>query len=158
MFKKGQTSSYDFIAALLIFMIFFVSLTTQWNETLYNMEQGHFQTKMTKRATQAIQTLVKSSGYPKNWSVSNVEIIGLAKGENILEQKKINEFSKIDYTVAKKLMILGNYDFYFEIDFNGTTNDFNFGIKPTKFQKQIVLGRKILINGEDGNAVLTVYK
>ena len=156
--EKGQTIIYDFMISFIIFVLFVFALNLQWSIKFDEIQEKHLDTKMRKRGIQAIQVLVKSPGYPKDWNSENAEVIGLAERENILSQGKISELQNISYSDAKGLLLLAEYDFWLQIDALGEENDLNFGQEPQTPETAVRLKRDVLLNGGNANVYLTVYE
>ena len=154
---KGQVSSYDVLIAVLLFMIMFLALRQvainnidiATNDLAYNEMKIHSQ--------QALDSLIKTKGYPTNWNVSDVELIGLAERPDVLSSEKVQNFIIMDYNIALDLLALGKYDFFFEIDSVNDDYDLNFGI--VLVQKEVVrVERLVLYKEEEANVLFSVFK
>lgn len=132
-YKKAQVWSLDFVASLVIFFMVFISVFFIWSYTnIQNMEQRTFD-DMQVLALTISDSLVRTKGVPENWNSSNVNVIGLAEGENVLDPVKVSEFLSMgnnEYNLTKNILT-GKYDFFFSItDLNGTLYG-KIGSKPT---------------------------
>ena len=121
--KKGQVWSLDFVSSLVIFFLVFVPLFFVWSYiNLQNMEQKTFD-DIEVLALTTSDSLIRTKGIPENWNSGNVNVIGLAEEENILNSTKVSYFLSMgntEYNLTKN-MLTGKYDFFFSItDLNGT--------------------------------------
>lgn len=113
----------DFVASLVIFLLVLIPLLFVWNYiNIQNMEQRTFD-EIETLALKVSDSLIRTKGIPENWNSSNVNVIGLASEENVLNFAKVSEFIYMgnnEYTLTKNILI-GKYDFFFSItDLNGT--------------------------------------
>jgi len=118
---KAQIWSLDFALSLLIFMSALFAMALAWNfisaSTLQNQELKELHMK----AMTLSDALIRTSGIPQDWNATNVQIIGLAQDENVLNATKVDYFTTMDYDRARALMDIGQYNFYFEVlDLNNT--------------------------------------
>ncbi|NIO19414.1 MAG: hypothetical protein GTN76_01360 [Candidatus Aenigmarchaeota archaeon] len=121
--RKGQVWSLDFVTSLIIFFLVLVPLFFVWNYVnIQNMEQRTFD-DIEVLALTTSDSLIRTKGVPENWNSSNVNVIGLADEENILNPTKVSEFlsmGNINYNLTRNILT-GKYDFFFGItDLNGT--------------------------------------
>jgi len=118
---RAQIWSLDFALSLLIFMSALFAMVLAWNfisaSTLQNQEMKELQLKVLTLS----DSLIRTSGIPPDWNTTNVQIIGLAQDENVLNATKVDYFVGMDYDTARVLMDIGQYNFYFEVvDLNNT--------------------------------------
>lgn len=113
--KKGQFISFDLAAAVIVFLLLLGFLYQSWivNLSQWNQLQQTIETE--QKAVLATKLLVEYSGYPKNWSVSDVNIIGLAVVPGVLSQAKIAQLNAMDYNIARQKMNLLAFNFRIEI-------------------------------------------
>lgn len=68
--------------------------------------------------------LVRTRGLPENWNLANVNVIGLASEENMLNATKVAylfSMGSSDYNRTRAILT-GGYDFFLNMtDINGTT-------------------------------------
>jgi len=122
----------DFVASLVIFFLVLIPLLFVWNYVnLQNMEQRTFD-EIETLALKISDSLIRTKGIPENWNSSNVNVIGLAEEENVLNATKVSEFlymGNSEYDLTKSILI-GKYDFFFSVtDLNGTSYG-TIGSKP----------------------------
>lgn len=122
--KKTQIWYLDFILGL---SIFFLILIFVFN---FILQQNNQNDDKLKKEAEKISNYLVSEGLPKNWTIENVSIIGLAK-ENEIDINKLEMFGNlsINYTYVKGLFGIEN-DFvvFFEDNSDNIINftSFNF--------------------------------
>jgi hypothetical protein len=149
--KRAQVLSSEFILASGIFLLILTSVFVLWNTISLEMAESEINHEIDEVATNAIEKLVRTSGYPVDWenlSMNETYALGLSSDSRILSRGKILRFLNItsavssgpgfdnpcnatldpgdppisNYNCSRYLLGMGRYDFYFEItDINGTT-------------------------------------
>lgn len=90
--------------------------------------------RMQDTALEVTESLVRTTGQPKNWTPTTVGAIGLVQErtvtntstevrENVLDEGKVLNFidEELNYNHSKVLMGISNYEYYFQIKhLNGT--------------------------------------
>lgn len=100
----------DFVFASLLFILilgFTVVAYSNYSDIyLINEEKRNLEAS----ALSVSELLVKSKGYPTDWEndVSNVQVIGLADSENVLDLDKVTAFGSITYNETKDLFGIEN--------------------------------------------------
>lgn len=109
--SSGQTFMPDFMASVVVFGLVLTVFLSSWTSVVSN--QGELEKETVIDTADRTSTfLVSTPGYPQNWNSDNVEIVGFAQKENILDYDKITEFGEIDYSNQTSLMRAR--DFYLE--------------------------------------------
>lgn len=145
---KGQVWSLDFIVSVIVFLSVLIPLFFVWNQiNLQNQQELLFE-DIERMALSLSDSLVRTGGFPEDWNESTVSVIGLASGDNILDESKVSSFLSMgaaNYNMTRTLLT-GSYDFFFEItDINGTAIG-SMGQKPD--DKMIVpIERYCIYNG-----------
>ncbi|MFH1239801.1 MAG: hypothetical protein V1672_01165 [Candidatus Diapherotrites archaeon] len=155
--SRGQISAYDFMIAMFLFLLMFITLNSVWTGIYSSVVENQIQTQMHDSSYKALEVLIKTKGYPANWEddPSNAESIGLAKRKNVFDDDKVTAFKSMDYDLSKELMGLGLFEYYLDVDSFGTANDFTKGISlPT--DKDIYSASRI-VNYKGAEAVVTLY-
>ena len=112
---RGQAWSFDFISSVTVFFFVVITLFFVWNYTTYqNTEQMLF-SEMENKAIITADTLIRTRGFPEDWNPSNVQLIGLAEEENVLNQTKLISFVTMDYSEAKRILGVPSYEFFFQV-------------------------------------------
>ena len=155
--SKGQVSSYDVLVAIIIFLMMFIVLK---QIPMYNLTEAiddFSYNEMRLYSQQAMDSMLKTNGYPTNWNAGDVEIIGLVQKQNIIDGEKVTEFLLLDYDGAKDMLALGKYDFNLTVDSGDDSKDFSFGTSIPNGKEVIVIERVVYYGGE-ANAKLYVFK
>lgn len=118
---KGQVWALDFAVSVIIFAFVSGMLIFAWNyATINSMDQVNLNI-IENDVIMISDSLVRAKGVPLNWNKTNVNAIGLAEEENVLNKTKLIQFLEMDYDLLKSVMGIGNYDFYFGLKYiNGT--------------------------------------
>lgn len=155
--SKGQIISYDFMVAMVLFLLIFLTLNSIWVGIFSSVIENQMQNQMQDSTYKALEVMIKTKGYPQNWEDDpvNAEAIGLAKRKNVFDDGKVDAFKTMDYDLSKELMGLGVFDYNLNVNAFGTANDFTKGIAlPT--DKDIYATSRI-VNYKGVEAIVTLY-
>ena len=121
--RKGQIWSMDFTVSLMIFLTALFSVMFAWNYISLDTLETQTMKDMQLKALALSDSLIRTPGLPSDWGQGDVQVVGLAREENVLNATKVDYFvsmSIYDYDRLRGLMDIGFYDFYFEVsDING---------------------------------------
>ena len=122
--RKAQVWSMDFALSLTIFMSALLTVAFAWNYISANSIGTQQMQELQLKALTLSDSLIRTPGIPVDWNETNVQVLGLASEENVLNVTKVRflvNMSKNDYNRMLGLMDIGFYDFYFEVeDLNGS--------------------------------------
>ncbi len=110
---KGQSFMPDFLASIVIFSLVITIFLSSWSSVVSHHGEAEVESLL-MQADHTSTFLVTTPGYPEDWDRDNVEIVGFAEEENILDLEKIQEFGEIDYGEQRRLMRAR--DFYLEFE------------------------------------------
>ena len=134
---KAQAWSFDFMASVTVFFLVVITLFFVWEYTVYqNTEQMIFN-EMENKALMTADMMIRTKGFPEQWNDSNVQLIGLADDENVLDETKMITFVGMDYENTKMILGIPSYEYFFQVvHLNGTQaqsqgTDLILGIDPT---------------------------
>jgi len=151
-------SAYDILVAFILFIVAFSILNGIWVKN-FNGALGSIElTEMESKALQAVNSLLKSGGYPVDWGTSDVEVIGLAGKKNSVDGGKLALFTSMDYDSARDKLKLGGYDFLFVFDALGSSDDVNFGSLPANNQTVVSLKRAVEFEGGEAFVYFKVFR
>jgi len=135
-----------------------VAINSQWGIMLKSFGDSESKMSVEKAAYLTTFYLIDGPGYPANWNVSNVTIIGLAKDLNVIDQRKFTELMKIDnYTLPT---MLGIPDFKVFINLT-RTNDATInstGLAPNMSNTSAVIMSYVSFNNALSRLYITVWK
>jgi len=155
--KKGQIVELDFFMAIIIFGFILVIIFLAWNtySEKINTELDH-NTDLIK-AYHLSDLLSKYPGRPSSWEqnialvTSNVNAIGLAYSDRIIDDNKLSTFLTLDYDLSKDIMNINSYEYYFKISKmkDGTfDSSLEKGIKIDE-ENIIAIRRYVIYNGTE---------
>lgn len=118
---KAQVWSFDFAASVIVFFMIMSVLFFVWQYTTIQNEDQMLFNDMENSALTITDTLIRTRGFPEYWNASNVEILGLASEENVLNETKLLMFVQMGYDDSKRILGVPAYQFYFQVlHLNGT--------------------------------------
>ncbi len=154
----------DFAASMVIFSTALLVVFFAWSYATQQNQQQLSYNIMENAATSASDSLVRHPGLPEDWNETTVLSIGLAASENVINESKAESFLKIDDYTIKKLLGIGNYDFYFEIRYdNGSLaytpsgQALQKGMYPTTASVIIPAERHVIYMDRIANMMLLVW-
>lgn len=107
--KKGQIFTTDFMISVAVFIGVLITIITLWNGIDIHIKEVESRREMHSIAISVSDALIRSPGFPPSWNSTNVQSIGLAKEEYVLDQQKLMSLIGLDYDTARSIMRLGNY-------------------------------------------------
>ncbi len=70
---------------------------------------------MKERLFQITDLMVRTPGYPPNWTSKNVKIIGFSSQDHILQKNKIESFINLSDSFIKEKLRIRDYNFFLNI-------------------------------------------
>lgn len=154
MLNRAQTFSFEFFIALTIFLIGFSVLIVFWNYANIQIHEKKSSEELISVAL-SLSQIFFVEGYPKQWSLENVKVIGLAS-ENRINQTKLELLGSAGYeTTRNKLKI--DSDFYFRIH-NQTQEFYFFGKLPRQDSTVVKINRLGILNSTPVIIEVVVWK
>ena len=157
---KGQVWSTDFALSAVIFFMALSTMVFVWNYTNTQAQESLAASELEGAALTASDFLARNPGYPIGWNASNVQVIGLASSENVLDMSKVGTFINMSYQKAKSILSLGEYEFYFQLLYlNNTPLDgLSFGLQPSGAGIIAPVERLVLYDSMPVRMRLTVWE
>ena len=166
--RKGHSIMIDLIFAVTVFVIISTFLFDAYDQNLGNITKSQTMEELQQKAFIATETLIKTTGDPKNWnelSLNEVKQFGLTQGLGQLSESKVNYFtaqfdcntdSNSPYNKSKEIMNLGSFDYFFNL--HNATYDLNTGCNPL-VEADIVAARRIVnYKGSETIVLFKLYK
>ncbi|MFH0817836.1 MAG: hypothetical protein V1909_04335 [Candidatus Micrarchaeota archaeon] len=125
--RRGQLLTTDFILSLTIFLAILLSTMSLWASVDTQIKDSESRRDMQAITTTISESLVRSQGYPKNWTNETVKMIGLANEEHVLDINKILSLKHMNYDNVSSILRLANYNYYISIT-DGAGYDLTSGI------------------------------
>jgi len=160
MFERGQVSTYDFFIAMILFLFLFLTLNFVWMQNTVSAEENREQGNIQFRALQAIDSMLKTRGWPPNWELdpAGVKTIGLAEEKGKIDSEKLAAFQSMDYTDSKNALGIADLNYFFEFDANGTADDFNKGNPVPVNVIGLTIQRMVQFKGEKAIVRFNVFR
>ncbi len=95
--SRGQGIAVDLMIAVLIFLLLMAATLAIWSNTASVAGRQLSEREMQRMAENAMDALIRGSGSPADWeqvhcSEENINSIGLAKRDRVLDENKLNQF------------------------------------------------------------------
>jgi len=156
--KKAQVFSLDVVISLIIFMFLVTICFYLWNRTYDKSSYFSEQNLMKERLFQITDLMIRTPGYPENWTEENVRLIGLSSKDHILQLSKLNQLLSMNITQIKDKLRIRDYNFLLNI--TTTNNSFVLG-SLWNINSSMVLAQSRIILLNDSNklerGVLKLY-
>lgn len=156
MLNRGQVAFYDFLIAVMIFLLAFAVLNGIWSNNYSNATGMLAMNDMESKTLQALNAMIKTQGDPAAWTgIGDVNIIGLASKKNAIDETKLAQFKAMtgaSYAAVKDKLKLAGYDFNFEFIAQNPAENFSIGRMPSDGNNIISLARAVEFKG--GSAIV----
>src|SRR3989338_65604 len=93
--RKAQINTIEFIIASSISVIIIVLIVSTFLFYERKINEFILYNDLSAKAFQVSDVLIKSSGAPSNWDSTNVNVIGLASEDRVIDADKVNNFINI---------------------------------------------------------------
>ena len=155
---KGQIVTTDLILALMIAVMIMVAINSQWGVMLKTV--GDSEAKMAAEKAAYVSTffLIDGPGYPANWNVSNVTIIGLAKDLNVIDQRKFIELMKIDNYTLPGMLGIPEFKVFINLTKTDDRTINSTGLRPVLPNTSAVILSYVSFNNTLSRLYVTVWK
>lgn len=118
--RSGQLFTSDFIISAALFMSVLGTVFYGVNATIDQQAQQNHRTVLQRSASQITDLLVRTPGYPSNWTVDTVQVLGLAREDHIIEPEKFMRMRELGYDRFQAMMRLGRGTAVVNITVNGS--------------------------------------
>ncbi len=139
----------DFIGSIMVFTVIIVIFFSSWNSIVSDQIEFEEGDEMRVQGKQTLTFLITTSGYPEGWNSSNVEILGFAQPDHVLQEEKLEEFDNISYSRQKDLLQAPEYKLEIRnssdiIQMNGESLEF--GRDPADPETVVPFTRTVRVN------------
>lgn len=140
----------DYLASLILFGFLVVVFFSFWNSIASGHNEFSEERQMRADAVRTTSLLVTTSGYPEDWDSNNVQILGFAEDDQVLDENKLGEFGSMNYNQQSSLLQV--QDFSINISDGSGTLEINgedsfYGQPPTSDANTVVpITRNVLVN------------
>ncbi len=151
--RKGQVFASDFVISVVLFIVMLIAAADLWNIASLKYSKSSTYEIMQKKAFSITDTLIKTEGYPKNWTNATVRLIGVSEEkENVLSKRKLLEMRNISYSDLRTAWGVSDYEVY--LKFTNSSGDLvalddaflEYGLFPSQEKDLVPLRRLVLIN------------
>jgi len=158
--SRGQAVIIDFSVALMLFILMWFFITSQFNAQFADAIHSQSVDSMRLKADYTLETLVKSPGTPSNWenhSPADVNSIGLAVRDREISEEKLTAFSNFSgsYDELRQKMGIGDVDFFFTFD---GVDDATAGLPPGGDADKVTAQRIVMYKGGSAIVTLMLYR
>lgn len=161
--SKGQIFSFDLMLALTVFigLLVFWVLFTDFSVQRINLIES--QKDIAFEGKNISDSLIYFSGAPQNWenySIEDINSIGLVSGRNELNEYKWNAFLDLnsDYEISKRLAGAYKSDLFVELqDLNGFSFG-SFGLTPDVNSTVLVYFNPVKFRNRNSLLIVKVFK
>ncbi|RLI96216.1 MAG: hypothetical protein DRO99_04875 [Candidatus Aenigmatarchaeota archaeon] len=157
MHRKAQIWSTDFTASIVVFLSVVAVFIFAWGYISTEMQNSVVILNAERDALALSDSLIRISGEPDDWDAGNVEVIGLADEEHVLNSTKLVRFASIGYGKAKALMGIGDYGFHFSVLTPNGTSVFSTGLYPQNASVVVPVDRYVLYENRPARARLILW-
>lgn len=156
---KGQIWAFDFLIAVAFLLLVFVLSYLVWNITVIRGESELDYVSMRLVAAVFSDSLLLRDGDPDGWEyASSINAIGLVNENGVLDEDKLKKLNSTNYSVARRIMGLGKYNYFINITNTSDGNTlYEIGNKTIEVEK-VVVERFALLNGDVVSIVFEVWK
>jgi hypothetical protein len=138
---KAQVWSMDFAISFTMFFLAVILIIFAWDYTVSQNYSEVIFSEIENTALSVSDVLIRTQGFPTDWTPETVETIGLVSKENVINETKIANLINLskyyaDYNFTKTMLGIGNHEFYLEIKdlYNQTMkangDDITIGVEP----------------------------
>lgn len=111
----------DLAASAFVFLLIVnISLLT-WNLAYSNQTAFNEERDLRERVVRVSDLLVRTPGYPSNWTAETVDVIGLVSIDHVLDNRKLLQFRNMSYTMQRDLLRADSNDVYVQVRENEET-------------------------------------
>lgn len=117
--RDGQLFTTDLVISSAIFLLMVNIALLTWNVAYQNKTFMTEERGMRNDVVRATDLLVRTEGYPSNWTDETVEIAGFSNRDHLIDNQKLKEFHQMDYASQREAVRATENDFSIEITVDG---------------------------------------
>lgn len=164
---KGQAVVTDLLIAAGVFILLITITIGTWDIYKIRLASRIEYDQMSMRGYHAIESLVRTPGYPENWedlaatNLDAVRMFGLADADHLINHNKLIALMSIQDTAKlKDILNIGPYSFLLRLKKPGPTEQiiYSFGSKPTNEKAAVSLSRVVVYNDDVHLMEMIVYR
>lgn len=150
--RDGQIFTSDFIISIFLFLVLVSVAYMMWVEAHNQQNQLSAERVLQQQSYHTTSMLVRTPGYPTNWTAGDVDIIGLADPDHVLQDAKMRELDMMSTEDTRQgLGLSGNTNFLINVtNATGTMRtdgrDLVWGEAPDDAEDIATVERSVLVN------------
>lgn len=145
---KGQLFSGDFMLSIAIFLIVISVILISFNRISGQSRQEDLAADLESSSLFATDVLMKTDGFPTNWTNTTVIVPGFLENGTI-SRRKVSNFTQLDHNKAKYMLGLSYFDFNMSVTYLNGSRVFNeSGGSATSFERLSVTDRVGVMDGQ----------
>lgn len=142
---NGQMFASDLVASVVVFF-FIVNLSLIiWNLAYKSETQFSEERQLQERVVRTSDLLVRTPGYPQNWTDDTVKLAGFATQDHVLSNEKLRAFNNTSYRTQREVLRSRAHQYYLTVTVDGTIVTIQDASKP---DLQLEFGNGSLAIGE----------
>lgn len=114
--RKAQTISMDFYTSLIIFIMILGLSISLWDDSIKDVSWSIQVQEMNNYANKIADSLIRSQGYPLDWTNETVDVLGLVEKSHILNHEKALEMKNISSGKMAGLFGYAPYKLYIQVN------------------------------------------
>lgn len=113
--RRGQMFTSDLAVSIFIFFVIVNIALLTWNTVYANKMLFDEERELRERVVRVSDFLVRTPGYPANWTNETVQVIGLVTEDHILDNTKLRELNDTPYRNQSSVLRATPHDFYLTV-------------------------------------------
>lgn len=136
----------DFLASIIIFFTVLNLGMFALHQSVTSQTRFNQQTRMVQQAYQTAGLLIRTPGYPADWNSTNVQVVGLADPNHVIQPAKLLRLKRLDFATFRSQTRLAGSNFFLTVTVNGSLVSVG----------GVANGRAAVIAGEDSQWLRTM--
>lgn len=159
---KGQAFTSDFVLSSMLFIILLVASAELWKMAESKYSNSGSSEFMQKRIFSISDALIKTEGYPINWTNETIKLIGVSEETpGVLNKSRLFQMKNISYPNMKSIWGISDYEI--RLNFTNSSGStitlggeaLEYGLAPSNKKDLVPIKRLVLIN-DSGNLIRSV--
>lgn len=153
--RPGQIFTTDFVLSAFVFFVMVNVTYLMWIEMHQQQNVLAEEKVLQEQVYHVTSLLVRTPGYPPDWTAGNVEILGLASPDHVIQDAKLDELDAMtDADIKQAMGITQSTQFLLNVT-NATQTmhvdgrDLVWGSAPSGADTIVVAERAVIVNATD---------
>lgn len=141
---KGQVFSTDFLISAFVFIVLLNIAAFTYNLAYEQQSRLDRQRVMDRKAFNIASLMVRTPGYPSNWTNETVRIVGLSEPDHVVQDAKVQELKEMTPAERERVMDLDASEFFLNISAGSYAE--TAGAPPSDADTVVVDRRSVIVN------------